>query len=140
MAILTVMFLWRQPVLAPENSVLATRTAVIGGSSFVLEVAETQQARAKGLSDREALAADAGMLFVFEQPGKSCFWMKDTLIPLDMLWLDDSYKLVHLEKSVSPESFPQSFCSAQEARYVVELRAGTAEKLGLKLGDVLTLN
>lgn len=77
--------------------------------------------------NREFLAEDAGMLFVFERmrPFRS-FWMKNTLIPLDMIWIDDSQRIVHIEEDVPPcevENCPTYSPGATESSYVLEINA-----------------
>ena len=107
--------------------------------SAVLEVADSPGERQRGLSEREYMPEHNGMLFIFDTPGKQCFWMKDTLIVLDMIWLDDSKTVTKIEPSVQPSSYPDTFCSDKSSdRYVIELNAGYTEKLGIKVGDILT--
>ncbi len=129
----------RQPALAPEAKNARARQASISGHTLYLELAETPQEQAKGLSNRKSLSPQTGMLFVFSNPGRPCFWMKDTLIPLDMLWLDADYKLVYQRQNVQPSSYPESFCPDQDAKYVLELGANESARLGLEIGNTLTL-
>jgi uncharacterized protein len=110
------------------------------GRVFSVEIADTKLARERGLSERESLDPDWGMLFVYEQPEQSCFWMKDTEIPLDILWFDDQLKLVDVKERVLPESYPAQFCSENAALYVLELNAGMARALQLQSGDKLELD
>jgi uncharacterized membrane protein (UPF0127 family) len=104
-----------------------------------LEIADNEAEREKGLSGRQDVPVSTGMLFIFDVPGQHCFWMKDTLVPLDMLWFDTDHKLVYQQLDAQPDSYPQTFCPDSDALYVVELRAGTAAQLRLKTGDTLTL-
>lgn len=80
-----------------------------------------------------------GILFIFAQPGRHGFWMKETLIPLDMIWLDYGRKVVHLEEHVPPcgQTACPTYVPLENALYVLELNAGTAEKIGLKKGGQL---
>ena len=130
-------FMLQRPVSVKYDE--ATQGAYLRGYYFGLEVADTPEERAKGLSGRDHIDYRQGMLFIFDSPGRSCFWMKDTLVPLDMLWFDNDYRLVHQELSVTPDTYPQTFCPQVDARYVVELRGGMAKFHGLQLGDELTL-
>jgi uncharacterized protein len=109
------------------------------GASVTAELALTDAERAKGLMFRTKLLADQGMLFVFDQEGLHAFWMKNTLIPLDMLWLDPDRRVVHIERDVPPcKADPcPSYGPARPALYVLELEAGAAARLGLKAGDRL---
>jgi uncharacterized membrane protein (UPF0127 family) len=106
-----------------------------------LEVARTEPERAKGLMFRTELAERAGMIFLFERPGIYPFWMKNTLIPLDMLWTDTSGKIAWIAESVPPckaDPCPE-YPPRAEAQYVIELRAGFVKRHGVKVGDVVTL-
>ncbi len=104
------------------------------GRSITYEVAEDEEARSRGLSGRESLAEGTGMLFVFEENGQPCFWMKDMNFSIDMVWLNEARQVVHLESRVGPETFPDQFCPDEAARYVLEVNAGAAESLGLTEG------
>lgn len=110
-----------------------------GNRTYTLEVAVDATQHAKGLGGRESLPHDAGMLFVFDMPGAYCFWMKDMQFAIDIIWLDDTYKVVHLEQNVSPKTHPSSFCPTQQARYVLELNAGEAKRSGISQGKTLDI-
>jgi uncharacterized membrane protein (UPF0127 family) len=109
------------------------------GASITAELAITDAERARGLMFREKLLPDQGMLFVFERESAVAFWMKNTLIPLDMLWLDRDRRVVHIEKNVPPcKADPcPSYAPARPGLYVLELPAGAADRFGLKAGDRL---
>ena len=109
------------------------------GARITVEVASNDDTRARGLMFRDALAPDRGMIFLFPQSDVYPFWMKNTLIPLDMLWLDEANRVVHIESNVPPcpgDPCP-SFSPGVKAKSVLELRAGRAKELGLKVGDPL---
>jgi hypothetical protein len=108
-----------------------------GDHVFSAEVAENEAQREKGLMFRTALAADHGMLFTFEKAGQLSFWMKNTLIPLDMLFIGPDHKIVRALKWVMPcQADPcPLFGSIQSAQYVLELNGGMVEKLGITEGD-----
>ncbi len=108
---------------------------------FSVEIAQTEEQRMKGLMFRENFPEDAGMLFIFDEPGMHGFWMKNTLIPLDMIWLDDDMRVVYIEENALPckeEPCPVYF-SGSSARYVLELNAGIARKIGLKVQDCVQI-
>lgn len=109
------------------------------GKSYSLEIAKTEEARLKGLGGRASLADCCGMLFVFDKPGRHCFWMKDVPFALDMIWLDESKKVVHIEEDVRPETYPDQFCNQGSAKYVVELNSGESGKNQLQVGQVVKL-
>lgn len=108
----------------------------VGVSAFV---ADDDEERAQGLSGREHLNEEDGMLFVFDEAGIYSFWMKDTLIPLDIMWIDDGLKIVHIEKNVRPETYPASYRSPVPARFVLEVNAFFADTFNIKIGDRITI-
>lgn len=110
----------------------------IGKHAFNAELAGTAEQRTRGLSGRSSLGDNQAMLFVFDTPAIQCFWMKDMRFSIDILWFDSEHKLGHIERSVSPASFPHSFCPNLRSQYVVELLAGTADRLQLQIGDSLS--
>ncbi len=110
-----------------------------GGGSITAELAMTAEERARGLMFRERIQPDQGMLFVFEEEGIYPFWMKNTLIPLDILWLGGDRRIVHIASDLPPctaEPCP-SYDPEVPAFYVLELKAGEARARGLKTGDRL---
>ncbi len=98
-----------------------------------LALTETQQEQ--GLSGRKSLADDAGMLFIFPQPSKYFFWMKDMNFPIDMIWFDENFKVIYIKKDALPSSYPKSFGPNVDNRYVLEVSANFSEKNNLKVGD-----
>ena len=112
------------------------------GQRFSIEIAEDDASREHGLMDRTSMDADHGMLFVFQDDAPRAFWMKNTKIPLDMLFFDAERKLVSVQRNVPPcvtDRCP-AYSSGAPARYVLELNAGQAEKLGLTSGDELIVH
>jgi len=103
---------------------------------FFAELAQTPVERAKGLMFREELPKDMGMLFVFKGEGIHSFWMKNTYIPLDIIWLNAEKEVVFINKNTPPcgEECP-SVIPDKSAKYVLELNAGIADKIGLEVGD-----
>ena len=111
------------------------------GQRYSIEVAEDDAAREHGLMDRTEMAVDHGMLFVFQDDIPRAFWMKNTKIALDMLFFDADRRLVSVQHDVPPclaDPCP-AYSSGAPARYVLELNAGQAHKLGLVPGDELTI-
>ncbi|MBA3598811.1 MAG: DUF192 domain-containing protein [Methylibium sp.] len=99
------------------------------------EVARTPEQRATGLMHRTALGANEGMLFVFDEPGVQCFWMKNTLLPLSIAYLSDDGRIVNIAE-MQPRSL-DSHCSAQPVRLALEMNAGWFAKRGVKAGSRL---
>jgi hypothetical protein len=111
------------------------------GAVILAELADTPEKRARGLMFRSQLESNRGMLFAFSDSQAWSFWMKNTRIPLDIIWMDHNKRIVHIERNVPPcsrtdESCPQ-YQPAQPALYVLELAAGSADALRLDHGAVL---
>lgn len=112
----------------------------LAGSRYSVEIADDDEERARGLMYRDAMAEDHGMLFVHEAQQPLAYWMKNTRIPLDILYFDDARRLVSQRRGVPPCSLGDacpSYPSSAPARYVLELNAGQAERLGLRDGAEL---
>jgi uncharacterized membrane protein (UPF0127 family) len=109
----------------------------IGGQRYEVEIADDDAERARGLMFRDALPADAGMLFLHEREEPLAYWMKNTRIALDILYFDAGRRLVSQQRDVPPCTLGNRcppYPSAAPARYVLELNAGEAAKLGLQDG------
>lgn len=102
-----------------------------------LERVSSEEMRIRGLSGRESMSDNQGMLFIFEQAGEHCFWMKDMNFSLDMIWLNANKQVIHQESKVDPATYPQSFCPDEPAQYVIELKAGLSAQLGIKEGNII---
>lgn len=113
------------------------KTSVLKINNVVLniEVADTDAERVKGLSGRDALAENSGLLFVFEREAYYSIWMKEMNFPIDIAWLDKNKKIIHLESNVSPDTYPKTFVSKYPALYVLEVNAGFFSKNNIKVGD-----
>jgi hypothetical protein len=109
------------------------------GRSVTAELAITDAQRALGLMNREKILPEQGMLFVFDKEAVHSFWMKNTLVPLDMLWLDRERRIIHIESDVPPcKSDPcPSYGPGRPALYVLELKGGMAAAFRLKVYDKL---
>ncbi|MBU0708835.1 DUF192 domain-containing protein [Patescibacteria group bacterium] len=124
-----------------KDSIRGWGTACFNSRCFNVELAVSPLEQSRGLMFREYLGEDEGMLFVYSQDSIHSFWMKNTLIPLDIIWISEGKRVVYISESVQP--CVTSICpivrSDSKARYVMELNAGTVEKIGLEIGDTLTL-
>ena len=115
----------------------------IGGERFNVEIADDDAERARGLMFRDALADGHGMLFIHDREEPQSYWMKNTRIPLDILYFDDARKLVSQQRDVPPCSLGNAcppYPSDAPARYVLELNAGEAARLGLEDGAAITFS
>lgn len=126
-------------ITANDSSIAASSTIQINERIIRVEIADSPSERERGLSGKEGLAEDEGMLFVFEEDGRPAFWMKDMLFAIDIVWISRDGAIVHIEENVAPETYPASFAPRSEARYVVELPAGYASKYTVRLGDIVRL-
>jgi uncharacterized membrane protein (UPF0127 family) len=113
------------------------RTLEVGDRTYRLATATDDATRGLGLGDRLAMPENRGMVFIYQQSDFHCFWMKNMHFPLDIIWVDEGKRVVHLEENVPPESYPKQFCPDKRALYVVELNAGQAKVAGIKVGDEL---
>lgn len=114
----------------------------VGGARYAVEIADDNAERSRGLMFRDQMAAGHGMLFIHDREEPQAYWMKNTRIPLDILYFDEARVLVSQQRDVPPCSAGNacpSYPSDEPARYVLELNAGEAEKLGLRDGHELTL-
>lgn len=121
-----------------QDGVLAREGEVrFGKDVFVVEFARTPKERQKGLMGRESLGDREGLLFVFEDDAPRTFWMKNTLLPLDMIFLDREGVVVHLEENAQPcrKDPCQLYTSPVPARFVLEVKGGVARAVGIHVGD-----
>lgn len=110
-----------------------------GEKTIQIEVADSEEEIAQGLSGKEALEKGNGLLFIFETSGKYGFWMKDMRFPIDIIWMDESFTVVGVERRVSPETFPAIFYPEMDVKYVLEVSAGVADELGIDRGSRASL-
>jgi len=116
-----------------ERDHLAVETAG-GKQKFDVELAVTEAQQRQGLMYRQRLPADAGMLFLYPAAREVTFWMKNTVIPLDMLFIGDDGRILQIAERAIPGS-TATISSLQPARAVLELNGGTAARLKIQVGD-----
>ena len=115
----------------------------LNGKRFSVEIADDDAERAQGLMFRDAMDADRGMLFIHEREEPQSYWMKNTKIPLDILYFDGQRRLVSMQRDVPPCSLGDRcppYPSDEPALYVLELNAGEAARLKLSEGAQLTIS
>ena len=121
-----------------------TNYVKLNDQRFDVELAESDNSRAMGLMYRKQMADDVGMLFIFPDEFRRAFWMKNTLIPLDILYFDSNKKLVSQSLNTPPCRNTTTRCpnypSDKPAKYVLEINAGLSDKYGFKKGDVLEIH
>lgn len=107
--------------------------------AFTWEIVTTSTEQARGLSGRNDIPQNYGMLFVFENKDSYGFWMKDMLTSIDMIWLSDTGIILGITENVAPESFPQAYYPPEPVRYVLETKVGEADRQGWIVGTDLEL-
>lgn len=128
-----------------NSGILGGKSVELNGNKIKLEIADSPEELEKGLSGREKLDQDKGMLFVFEKPGRYSFWMKDMNFPLDIIYLSDS-KVVTIHKNIPPLKDETNannqilYEPTEPADKVIEINAGLADKYKLKVGDSVKLD
>jgi uncharacterized protein len=124
------------PVFVKEGEVTFLRNGAVIRKIDV-EIAENDAERAKGLMYRPYLPDSVGMLFIFDRAEPQAFWMKNTAIPLDIIYVDENRKVVSIQKNTTPYS-EQSLPSYQNAQFVVEVNAGFTDRHGIREGDTIS--
>lgn len=115
----------------------STQASAIQPMHFEIVTTPAQQER--GLGGRADIPENYGMLFVFPQEGKPGFWMKDMLVPIDIIWLADDGTILGIEDSFPPDSYPQIVYPPKPVKYVLETRAGEARRRGWSVGSQVAL-
>ena len=104
-----------------------------GQARFAVEVADDDTERSRGLMFRESMPASAGMLFVYEQPRRATFWMKNTLIPLDMVFADSKGRVTKVHAKAKPQD-TTTIDGGEGVKFVLEINGGLASRLGITPG------
>lgn len=118
-----------------DENALPVRTLKVRGHAIEAEVASTDAQREQGLMYRTDMPADHGMLFVFEQPALYCFWMKNTLIPLSLAFLDDRGRIISLADMQPRDEY--SHCPPGPVFRALEMNQGWFDRHGVGIGDVI---
>lgn len=134
-AVTTAFLLFTVAALADDTQ-LSIATAA-GEHRFTVEVADTPAEQAKGLMFRQELGPDAGMLFDFHESRPVSFWMQNTLIPLDMLFIRSDGTIANIHVNARPLD-PTSIPSDGPVEFVLEIPGGRSVELGIKAGDAVT--
>lgn len=124
----------RRPGRHTELPPDAISVVEIGDTVVKVELALSDTEKARGLSGRASLKEDEGMLFVFSNTTRHPFWMKDMLIPIDMIWIDEAGIVVYIAHEAQPDSYPALFGSSVESKYVLEVAAGFAKRHQVEIG------
>jgi len=129
------------PTTSPIEDLLTREVTLPGGQIIKAETAVDTRDMLRGLMFRASLARDHGMLFVHPVTGRYSYWMYQTYIPLDMIWMDENHRIVELVESAPPCKTAASKCAHfgghENARFVLELNGGSIRKYGLKAGETI---
>lgn len=115
------------------------QTIYIDDLAISVSIADEPEEWQQGLSGVTELRELEGKLFIFPQEDRYSMWMRDMNLSLDIIWINDVFEIVHIEERVSPDTFPESFVSAEPARFVLEVNAFFTETFKLQVGDRVTL-
>ena len=131
--VLVLMLAFQRPisVVPPLPQTASASSVTVGTSTILVEVADTNEKRTRGLSGRQSLSENHGMLFIFDYENNWGIWMKDMRFPIDIIWADSRGKIITIARNVSPGTFPNAFYPAAPARYVLELPAGETATRGI---------
>jgi uncharacterized protein len=136
-----------RPLLSPASQQNPQNQVCFGSHCFLIELAKTAAEQERGLMYRTELDKNKGMLFIFDKEGIYPFWMKNTLIPLDMVWIKqglsaDAGQVVFIGQNVQPckSLICQTVLPNVKAKYVLEINAGVCQEIGLKVGDELKIS
>ena len=128
-------FMWRTSAPAdPVSSNYTQKPITLGDTHINADIADTEALRERGLSGRESLAENQGMLFVFQDDDAHSFWMKDMKFAIDMIWVSKDMHVVYIAKDARPESYPSSFMPTEPSRYVIEVPAGFVYRHNISVG------
>jgi len=119
----------------PRPGLGGPAVVAIGDVSLFVEIADTEEERRKGLSDRVSLDESSGMLFIFDQPSAGGIWMKNMHFPIDIIWIDENYSIIDIKQNAQPESFPEVFYPKTNAKYVLEVNANFTKQHDIFVGD-----
>jgi uncharacterized membrane protein (UPF0127 family) len=117
---------------------LEQRTIYVNDEKLRVDIADDPHEQQQGLSGRNGLDDDEGMLFIFQNPTTPEFWMKEMKFSLDILWIDANNIIVGITKNISPDTYPQRFLPPSPIKYVLEVNAGWTEKNKIKVGDFVS--
>ena len=134
--ILAALWLSSLDTLLPPAAKIEGPQVTINQHSIKVEIADDETERVRGLSGRDSLPPDQGMLFIFPQADEHGIWMKDMRFNLDILWLDENRRIIAIVGHLESSSYPKVVKPAIPARYVLEVNAGVTEKYGWSTGQV----
>lgn len=126
-------------IFSGVSSLIDNEKRMLTPKGFItVEVVDTLELRQEGLSGKETLPSDRGMLFIFDDSSiDNCFWMKDMNFSIDMVWMNENREVVTVTPNVSPDTYPESFCPETAAKYGLEINENKASELEIVSGEQL---
>lgn len=121
----------------PEEETQTTTQIFLPNTTLTATILDTDASREKGLSGLTGLKKDKAVIMVFNQPGRYGIWMKEMDFPIDVIWLNQDKKIVHLVSNMTPDSYPKTFIPPLEAQFIIEANVGTIAKNNLKVGETV---
>jgi uncharacterized membrane protein (UPF0127 family) len=128
--------LWAGAVAAACSPDRVTVEGGFGRANFSVTVADDNAERSRGLMFVEEMPTMSGMLFVYEAPRRASFWMRNTLIPLDMLFADPAGRIIRIHENAVPLD-QTAIDGGEGVQYVLEINGGMSSRLGIEVGDVM---
>lgn len=127
---------------APEGLKQPQAEVCFHNHCFKVGLAATPEQRARGLMFKRDLPYQEGMLFLFDKEDRHSFWMKNTFVPLDIIWIDKDKRIVFIKKNAQPclQDLCPSISPDRNAMYVLELNSGVSDAIGLRAADKVTIN
>lgn len=142
LAIIVVAALTAEPIYGQSDEGPAwsfTRLLRVGDALFQVAVADSVEKRMQGLSGVPAMGANEGLYFMYSTPQPLAFWMKDMRFPIDIVWIDQNQRVIHIMENLTPQTYPRVFGPRRPAQYVLEINAGRARETGIAVGDSVRL-
>lgn len=141
-ALFVVLFLHFRTTRAPLPVVPSGSDAIVsvGGTSIPVTIADSDIERQQGLSNTNNLSDGSGKFFIFDNPGIYGFWMKDMQYGIDIIWVDSDWRIIAIDKDISPETYPAIFYPPSDVLYVLEVGAGFSTQYNLSVNQLLTLH
>jgi len=126
-------------LLAQKVSDVDVERAVIGETAITIDIAKTDAERRTGLSGRQSMPQNHGLLFIFDTVDYHGIWMKDMYFSIDIIWINEFNEVIYIERAVRPDTFPTVFKPRYPAKFVLEVNAGFVAKHNIKVGDRFVL-
>lgn len=121
--------------IAPQRKTDKIGYIIVKKVKIPVYLADTEEKRIKGLGGLISIPRGYGMFFIFDKSDYQSIWMKGMLFSIDIIWIDENFKIVHIEENISPGTYPKIFTAPVKARFVFELNAGMSKFYDLKEGE-----